>query len=68
MRHIIMKHVIVRTSPKGKTQKFFGVCINCGMNNLSISDTMKECDNVVGRTASESFVEIIERLSADKSK
>ncbi len=51
-----MKHFIIRTSLKGENQKFLGTCINCGMSNLSISDGMKDCDNVVDRSTDEAFV------------
>ena len=32
------------------------------MSNLSISDGMKDCDNVVDRSTDEAFVAIIERV------
>jgi hypothetical protein len=37
-----MSHAIIRTSPKGKGQRFIGRCHKCGTENLSISEAMQQ--------------------------
>ena len=38
-----MTHAIERTSPKGKGNKFIGICIKCGEEGLDIGAATKEC-------------------------
>jgi len=52
-------HSIIRTSPKGKGQKFVGVCIRCGQKGLTIADVNEECSNVRGVSADAALVEIL---------
>jgi|GEM_PF-5068828 len=52
-------HSLVRTSPKGKGQKFVGVCTRCGQEGLTLADVNEECSNVRGVSAGAALVEIL---------
>lgn len=53
----MITHAIVRTNEKGVP--FIGTCINCGAENLKISDAQKECPNVRGETNKENLIEML---------
>jgi len=53
-------HAIIRTSPKGKGQKFVGTCMNCGKEDLTFSDMNKYCENVTGRTNSQNLMSVLD--------
>ena len=56
-----MKHALERTSPKGPGRPFFGRCINCGKEGLTIQDFNREdCENPVGRNQDETLLAAIE--------
>ena len=54
-----MKHSLERTSPKGRGQKFFGVCVLCGEQDLEIEAANLECPNLRGLTPDEAVLEAI---------
>ena len=54
-----MKHSLERTSPKGKDQKFIGVCVLCGEQGLEIEAANLDCPNLRGLTSDEAVVEAI---------
>lgn len=52
-----MGHALRRTSPKGG--KFIGVCVNCGRENIPLSQANKPCKNWMNRTAGETLAHMI---------
>lgn len=47
-----MTHALKRTSPRGKGQKFIGICTKCGQRDLRPSAVFEDCpaDGVVSDT------------------
>ncbi len=48
-----MSHALIRTSPKGKGQKFVGICIKCGEPDLPFEAAHEPCphDTIVSDAA-----------------
>lgn len=42
----MVSHALRRTSPKGKGQKFIGVCTKCGVENIPLERMHEDCPNV----------------------
>ena len=55
-------HSLVRTSPKGKGQKFIGKCILCGKENLTMGHMQEECDNPLGQSQGEAVTGVFDIL------
>lgn len=54
-----MKHVIERTSPRGKGQEFIGTCRLCGTPNLRMTSVLEDCPNQRGLPYAEALVEVV---------
>ena len=54
---IATTHTVLRTSPKG--QAFIGACIQCGKEDLTLSQARGECDNPLAMTEEESILEVL---------
>ena len=48
-----MSHALIRTSPKGKGQKFVGICVKCGEPDLPFEAAHEPCphDTIVSDAA-----------------
>ena len=56
-----MKHVLIRTSPKGEGEKFIGSCEICGQAGLTLKDfEFEECPNYADASPKDAVLLAIE--------